>query len=62
MSKENSSLDEEKEESHEPFIEGSTSILSISGEANLDIDGEPYSNPKCKSASISFECSDASIT
>ena len=48
MSKEDSSLDEDEEETYESSIVTSTSTSSSSKEATLDIHGEPYSNSECK--------------
>ena len=62
VSKEDSSLDEDKEEAHEPSISAPTSTPSVSVEANLDIEGEPQLNSNWNSASIYFEDSNSRIT
>ena len=62
MSKENSSLENDSEEAHEPSITDSTSIPSTREEENVCINGEPYSNSQYKSVSVSFEDSESGIT
>ena len=62
MSKEDSSLDQDKEEAHGTSIATSISTSFISREVTLDTHDDPHSNSNCKLSSIFFEDSEASIT